>query len=69
MGQDVEEYVFYEKRKLEEEIKPLEKNEQKELLLGERSAANKRKTRLQEEVTKLEAFIALIKEMENAING
>jgi hypothetical protein len=68
MTQDNDEYIFYEERRLEEEMKSIPKDEKLEFLIGERSAARKRMIRLQEEVDKLTLFIELVKGMEKALD-
>lgn len=69
MTQDNAEYVFYEKRRMEEEMKTLPNNDEKaDFLVGERATARKRKIRLEEEAKKLGLLIGAVKEMEADLN-
>ena len=69
MTQDVEEYAFYEKRRLKEKMAGKSADSKREFLLGERTVAKNRMERLQEEVTKMNAMIKLVKVMEKDLDG
>ena len=64
MGQDKEEYVFYERRRLEKKMTDMPMEEKGVFLIGERATAQNRRRRLLEEVEKIDAAIPIIMEME-----
>lgn len=64
MGQDKEEYVFYERRRLDEKMADMSAVEKGEFLIGERATAQNRRKRLLEEVDKLDGFISRVMDME-----
>jgi hypothetical protein len=68
MSQDVEEYEFYEKRRLKDKMDGESVEKKREFLLGERTVAKNRMERLQEEVTKMNVMVELVKVMEKDLN-
>lgn len=68
MTQDVEEYTFYEKRRVKEKMVGKSADSKREFLLGERTVAKNRMERLQEEADKMKALIRLVKVMEKDLD-